>query len=159
MVEAEVPSPVVGWLVPTVQSKTLYQGACFDHLTSGVYPFSSAKINQVLPLYLNTGLALPRYDCWFQICVHKSAKSSVSTDLGKQFVLDILPATLDEFVAWSELGAADRPRRRRPGRPGRPQRPSGTPTATACPTASSMSSASNAATASIPSSPTPTATV
>ncbi len=104
VVEAEVPSPVVGWLVPTVQSKTLYQGARFDRLSSGVYPFSSAKRNLVLPLYLNTGLALPRYDCWFQICVHKSAKSSVSTDLGKQFVLDILPATLNEFVVWTELG-------------------------------------------------------
>jgi len=104
-VEAEVPSPVVGWLVPTVQTKNLYQGARTDTLTSGVYQFNTAKINQQFPLYLNTGLALPRYDCWFQICVHKAAKSSTSTDLGKSFILDILPATLDEFVAWSELGA------------------------------------------------------
>lgn len=43
-------------------------------------------------------MALPRYDCWFQICVHKAARSSVSTDLGKSFILDILPATLGEFV-------------------------------------------------------------
>ena len=50
-----------------------------------------------------------RYDCWFQVCTHKSAKSSISTDLGKQFILDILPATLDEFVNWSQLGPqADR---------------------------------------------------
>ena len=104
-VEAEVPSPVVGWLVPTTQSKTLYRSARSDQLTSGVYTFDSAKINQAFPLYLNTGLALPRYDCWFQVCVHKSAKSSVSTNLGKSFILDILPATLDGFVAWSELGA------------------------------------------------------
>ena len=103
-VEAEVPSPVVGWLVPTTKSKNLYQGARNDRLTSGVYPFDSAKINQAFPLFLNTGLALPRYDCWFQVCVHKAAKSSVSTDLGKQFILDILPATLDEFVNWSQLG-------------------------------------------------------
>ncbi len=104
-VEAEVPSPVVGWLVPTVQSKNLYQAARTDTLTSGVYQFSTAKINQQFPLYLNTGLALPRYDCWFQICVHKAAKSTTSTDLGKSFLLDILPATLDGFVTWSELGA------------------------------------------------------
>ena len=103
-VEAEVPSPVVGWLVPTIKSKNLYQGARNDRLVSGLYPFNSAQINQVFPLYLNTGLALPRYDCWFQVCVHKAAKSSVSTDLGKQFILDILPATLDEFVNWSQLG-------------------------------------------------------
>lgn len=100
-----VPSPVVGWLVPTEQTKTLYYGARLDTLTSGIYQFNTAKINQQFPLYLNTGLALPRYDCWFQICVHKAAKSSVSTDLGKQFILDILPATLDQFVTWSELGA------------------------------------------------------
>ena len=108
-IEAEVPSPVVGWLVPTVQSKDLYEGMRRDWLTSQVYPFSSAKINQTFPLYLNTGMALPRYDCWFQICVHKAAKSSVSTDLGKSFVLDILPATLDEFVTWSQLGAQSDP--------------------------------------------------
>ena len=104
-IEAEVPSPVVGWLVPTTQSKDLYEGIRRDWLTSQVYPFSNAKINQTFPLYLNTSLALPRYDCWFQVCVHKAAKSSVSTDLGKSFILDVLPATLDGFVAWSELGA------------------------------------------------------
>ncbi|MEZ4767994.1 MAG: hypothetical protein R2844_06145 [Caldilineales bacterium] len=103
-VVAEVPSPVVGWLVPTVKTKDLYQTARSDWLTSGLYEFTTAKINQVFPLYLNTGLALPRYDCWFQVCKHKAAKSTVSTDLGKQFVLDILPATLDEFVTWTQLG-------------------------------------------------------
>lgn len=103
-VEAEVPSPVVGWLVPTIQSKDLYRSARTDRLTSGVYTFDTAQINAKFPLYLNTGLALPRYDCWFQICVHKAAKSSVSTDLGKSFILDILPNTLDGFVTWSQLG-------------------------------------------------------
>jgi hypothetical protein len=101
---AEVPSPLVGWLVPTIQSKMLYQGSRNDQLTSSVYPFTTAQINQAFPLHLNTGMALPRYDCWFQICVHKSIKSSVSTDLGKNFILDILPATLDEFVKWGQLG-------------------------------------------------------
>ncbi|MBI1293418.1 hypothetical protein GC175_00485 [bacterium] len=103
-VETSVPSPVVGWLVPTVQSKDLFRSSRTDTLTSGVYEFSTARINQILPLYLNTGLALPRYDCWFQICKHKAAKSSVSTDLGKSFILDILPNTLDEFMTWSALG-------------------------------------------------------
>ncbi len=102
---AEVPSPVVGWLIPTIQAKDLYRGVRFDQLTSGRYDFTTAKINQEFPLYLNTGMTLPRYDCWFQVCVHKSAKSSVNTDLGKNFILDILPATLDEFVAWSALGS------------------------------------------------------
>jgi hypothetical protein len=103
-VEAEVPSPVVGWLVPTVKSKDLYEGLRRDVLYSPLYEFTSAKINQTIPLYLNTGMALPRYDCWFQVCKHKAAKSAVSTDLGKNFVLDILPATLDGFYGWSELG-------------------------------------------------------
>lgn len=103
-VQVDVPSPVVGWLVPTTKSKDLYHGARNDQLTSGLYPFSRAQINESFPLYLNTGMALPRYDCWFQICTHKAAKSAVSTDLGKQFILDILPATLDDFVGWSQLG-------------------------------------------------------
>ncbi|MBI1293407.1 hypothetical protein GC175_00430, partial [bacterium] len=99
-----VPSPVVGWLAASPQSKLLYQGQRYESLTSGVYEFSTARINQVFPLHLNTGMTLPRYDCWFQICVHKSVKSSTSTDLGTSFILDILPATLDEFVNWSQLG-------------------------------------------------------
>ncbi|MBI1298362.1 hypothetical protein GC175_25795, partial [bacterium] len=103
-VDATVPSPVVGWLVPTAKSKLLFQGDRYDTLTSGLYTFDTAGVNQQFSLYLNTGMALPRYDCWFGICVHKSAKSSSSTDLGKSFILDILPATLDEFVTWTALG-------------------------------------------------------
>ena len=99
-----VPTPVLGWLVPVDGSKTLYAGRRWDTLTSGLYQFTSAQINQTFPLSLTTNMALPRYDCWFQGCVHKVAKASVSSDLGPQFVLDILPATLDEFVAWSQLG-------------------------------------------------------
>ena len=99
-----VPSPVVGWLVPTNQTKNLYEGRRTDQLLSESYPFTQPKINQTFPLSLNVGLALPRFDCWFQVCVHKSAKSSSGTDLGSNFVLDILPATLDEFVNWAELG-------------------------------------------------------
>ncbi|MFN8445402.1 MAG: LamG-like jellyroll fold domain-containing protein, partial [Caldilineaceae bacterium] len=103
-VDASVPSPVVGWLVPTSQSKLIYQGERYDSLTSGLYSFNKAGINQQFSLYLNTGLALPRYDCWFGVCVHKVAKSTNSSDLGQSFILDILPATLDEFVTWGELG-------------------------------------------------------
>jgi hypothetical protein len=36
-VEADVPSPVVGWLVPTVQTKNLYQGARTDTLLSLIH--------------------------------------------------------------------------------------------------------------------------
>lgn len=49
-VVAEVPSPVVGWLVPTIQSKDLYQGMRRDWLTSQVYPFDSPQINRAFPL-------------------------------------------------------------------------------------------------------------
>ncbi|MCB0186965.1 MAG: hypothetical protein KDE31_22010, partial [Caldilineaceae bacterium] len=98
------PSPVIGWLAPSPQTKYLYQTATDTTLTSEVYAFTAPAINQTFPLYLNTGMALPRYDCWFQVCVHKSIKTATSTDLGKQFVLDILPTTLDAFVNWNALG-------------------------------------------------------
>lgn len=35
---------------------------------------------------------------------HKSMQTTVNQDLGKSFVLDILPATLDDFVKWDQLG-------------------------------------------------------
>lgn len=103
-IEAEVPSPVVGWLVPTVQSKDLWRAIRDDRVISPIYPFAAPKINQSFPLTLSTGMALPTYDCWFQVCKHKSIQTVTAQDLSKSFVLDILPTTLADFVKWSQLG-------------------------------------------------------
>ena len=54
-----VPTPVLGWLVPVDGSKTLYAGRRSDTLTSGLYQFTSAQINQTFPLSLTTNMALP----------------------------------------------------------------------------------------------------
>ncbi|HNB51277.1 MAG TPA: hypothetical protein PK530_05020, partial [Anaerolineales bacterium] len=102
--EALVPSPGIGWLVPTEQSKVLWQAARFDTIVSPVYDFTTPQINREFPLWINTGMALPSYDCWFSVCSHKTVKSPSNTDLTGKFVLDILPNTLDGFYTWNALG-------------------------------------------------------
>lgn len=102
--EALVPSPGIGWLVPTEQSKVLWQAARYDTIVSPLYNFTAPQINREFPLWLNTGMALPRYDCWFSVCSHKTVKSPSSTELTGKFVLDILPDTLDGFYNWTALG-------------------------------------------------------
>ncbi|MBM3135441.1 MAG: hypothetical protein FJZ89_09225, partial [Chloroflexi bacterium] len=71
----------------------------------------TAGINRTLPIWLNTGYAIPVVECWtlwtwtpfglipVPICYDRSATGSVSTDLGQSITLDVLPATLDEFYA------------------------------------------------------------
>ncbi len=104
-VEAAVPSPVIGWLVPIVKTKDLWRAIRQDTVVSPVYPFATPQINQTFPLSLSIGMALPTYDCWFQVCKHKSAQSTVNQDLSKNFVLDILPATITDFHNWNQLGS------------------------------------------------------
>ncbi|NUM43532.1 MAG: hypothetical protein HUU38_02415 [Anaerolineales bacterium] len=103
-VENLVPSPGVAWLVPTMQSKTLWQAANYSTITSPVYNFDTPQINRNFSLWLNTGMALPRYDCWFTACSHGSVQAPANTDLSKNFYLDILPNTLDGFYSWDALG-------------------------------------------------------
>ncbi|MCB8990047.1 MAG: hypothetical protein H6665_05455 [Ardenticatenaceae bacterium] len=103
-VTALVPSPGVGWLIPTYQSKTLWQAAKVQTITSPYYDMAAPQINQKFPLWLNTGLALPQYNCWFSVCSHRTMQSPSSSDLSDQFVLDVLPATLDAFYLWDQLG-------------------------------------------------------
>ncbi|MFN8333457.1 MAG: LamG-like jellyroll fold domain-containing protein, partial [Saprospiraceae bacterium] len=103
--ETEVPSPIVGWLVPIVKRIDLWRAIREDTLQSPVYPFAQPKINQNFPVTLSIGMALPTYNCWFGFCEHKVAQSSTAQNLSDAIVLDILPATLDGFVNWSELGA------------------------------------------------------
>ena len=104
-VRASVPSPVVGWLVPVSRSKDLWQAIRQDTLTSPIYPFASAQINQSFPLTLSIGMALPTYSCWFGFCEHKSAVSSTGQNLSERMVLDILPTNITDFVNWSQLGS------------------------------------------------------
>lgn len=104
IVTSLVPSPGIGWLVPTEQSKTLWQAAQYQTITSPLYDFASPQINQNFPLWLNTGMALPRYDCWFSVCQHKTLQAPTNTDLSTQFYLDVLPPTIDGFYAWNQLG-------------------------------------------------------
>ncbi|MCB0033008.1 MAG: hypothetical protein KDE51_03225, partial [Anaerolineales bacterium] len=99
-----VPAPGVGWLVPTEKTKTLWQGGRVQTVTSDYYDLATPQINQKFPIWLNTGLALPQYNCWFSVCSHRTMQSPSSTDLSDEFVLDVLPATLDEFYLWAQLG-------------------------------------------------------
>ncbi len=103
--QGEVPSPVLGWLVPLYRSKNLWLAIRDDTVVSPVLEFTQPQINQSFPLSLTTAMALPTYECWFGVCKHKSIQSTTSQDMGKNFVLDILPATLDAFVQWDQLGA------------------------------------------------------
>jgi hypothetical protein len=100
-----VPSPAVGWLVPTTKSKNMWRAGLVQTANSRVYEFTAPQINQTFPLWLNIGMALPRYDCWVSVCKHKTMQSPTSVDLGEQFVLDILPASVDGLYWWNQLGA------------------------------------------------------
>ena len=103
-VTAVVPTPGIGWLIPSDQSKTLWQGGKVQTITSPYYDMAAPQINQKFPLWLNTGLALPQYNCWFSVCSHATMQAPSSTDLSNHFVLDVLPATLDAFYLWDQLG-------------------------------------------------------
>ncbi|NIP86080.1 MAG: hypothetical protein GTO03_11140, partial [Planctomycetales bacterium] len=67
-------------------------------------------VNRTMPLYLNTGYALPAAECWsipiilwppvfIPICYGRTLSDHSNTDVGKDIVLDVFPATLDEFYA------------------------------------------------------------
>ncbi|MEZ4559822.1 MAG: hypothetical protein R2854_25845, partial [Caldilineaceae bacterium] len=71
-----------------------------------------AGINIPTPLVLNTAYALRGQSCWVGFCTSKTLKGRSSDDLGEAIVLDVLPATLTEFVdvatwAGGEVRAVD----------------------------------------------------
>ena len=77
---------------------------------SGELPRSTvlkAGLNQQ-PVWLNVGWALPAASCWtlwplpIPICSHRTARDHQSTHMG--LVLDVFPATLDEFYALQATG-------------------------------------------------------
>ena len=69
----------------------------------------AAGLNRKMPLYLNTGYAMPAAECFFiyvffipiPICYHGGIDGSSSTDIGEYMVYDVFPATLDQFYALS----------------------------------------------------------
>jgi len=65
-------------------------------------------INHSVPnLYLSESYALPMLTCWFYIgCDWDPMKGSNHIDLGQSLVYDILPTTLDAFIAldWNRTG-------------------------------------------------------
>ena len=64
-------------------------------------------INVSPPLYLNNSYAIPGIECWtvpifgfwVPICVNKTIDGKGSSDIGSSIVFDVLPETLDGFVA------------------------------------------------------------
>ncbi len=91
---------------------SLYQAVAVDALA--VNTTLSAGVNQSVPPYLNTGYALRGISCWgkwpYSYCSSKTMRGNSSESLGDVAVLDVLPATLDDFVAvnnWGDVGFLD----------------------------------------------------
>ncbi len=69
-----------------------------------------AGVNHPLPdIFLLNSFALPGVECWNaligHVCVDKSIRDTSSNEVGSAIILDILPDTLDEFVALDWGGA------------------------------------------------------
>ncbi|MCP4212237.1 MAG: hypothetical protein GY764_12270 [Halieaceae bacterium] len=91
-----------------VSEWTLSEGAKKHHATVVDTPaltaMLSAGVNTRTPLVLNSAYALLGQSCWVGFCTSKTIKGASSDDLGVAIVLDVLPATLTEFVdvtAWA----------------------------------------------------------
>ena len=79
-----------------------------------------AGINMTVPLYLNSGFALPGASCWtipipipvppfyipVPVCYLEDFETSVPQDIGSSMFFDIFPPTLDEFysLTWANFG-------------------------------------------------------
>ena len=58
-----------------------------------------AGLNRRATFWLSTGIALPAAECWFGKCSLDPIKTSDAFPI--PLILDVFPATLDEFVAWT----------------------------------------------------------
>ncbi|MCP4541339.1 MAG: LamG domain-containing protein, partial [Chloroflexi bacterium] len=74
-------------------------------------PLDTPGINYSLPLYLTEGFHVNVIECWGFVgaveeisCKQRSLKGSSHIYLGDDFTMDILPATLDEFISVTPLG-------------------------------------------------------
>ena len=96
----------------------MYEATNFVQPTTNVT--LQTGINAPLSLYLNNSYALPGVECWtipqpliypyvVPICIDKTIDGSGSSDIGSSIILDVLPATLDEFIALDWGGNLDFP--------------------------------------------------
>jgi hypothetical protein len=93
----------------TYAASPFYRGQSTADPTTNVT--LTAGINQPLSLYLNNSYALPGVECWTipipappgfaPVCIEKTIDGSGSSDIGSSILLDVLPATLDEFVTFN----------------------------------------------------------
>ncbi len=83
--------------------------AVAENAVSATVDFTTAGLNRIPPLYLNTGYALPAYECWGLLdatkCEKKSIKGSNSAPFNP-FQFDIFPATVSEFGS-NDIPAGD----------------------------------------------------
>ncbi len=98
------------WSVSTdhfYAGKAMYRAQA--HITPEIKNINlPAGINQAPTLYLNTGYALPAYECWStaglaHVCYVRTLDGHNSTKID-QLKLDILPPSLDEFLAKVDVG-------------------------------------------------------
>ena len=84
--------------------------------TTNPIPLPAAGINQTLsPLYLSEAYAAPEQECWGAIvamlpvggCRISTERATLHYDVGASLILDILPATLDDFylLNWVDDGS------------------------------------------------------
>jgi uncharacterized repeat protein (TIGR01451 family) len=58
-----------------------------------------AGLNRRATFWLSTGIALPAAECWFGVCSLDPIKTSDAFPI--PLILDVFPATLDQFVSWT----------------------------------------------------------
>ena len=75
--------------------------------TAATVAFNEAGLNRFPPLYLNTGYALPAYECWGLGAMNKCEKKTIKGSNSSPFLplgFDIFPATVSAFAATKPAG-------------------------------------------------------
>lgn len=85
----------------------LYQGQKGQVLTLPSPVNFAPGLNQKLDFYFNMGYAIPAYECWgiafISACYKRTLDGNSSTKID-MFQFDILPGTLDDFMATTDRG-------------------------------------------------------
>jgi len=98
----------------TYLSNGMYQGV--NTVTPSVNVEMTAGINVALPVHMGSAYALPGVECWtiyqpfippfyFPLCLDKTIRGNNDTLVGEALVLDIMPASLDDFYRLDWGGA------------------------------------------------------
>ena len=111
---AERGTMVASWAPPTVHdtyvSKEMYETSTSEELSIGL-DFDTAGVNERFDVHLNYAYAFPASECWtipqpfippffVPICYKRTFDGNDSSSFDPR-VYDVLPATLDEFIAVS----------------------------------------------------------